>query len=83
MAAKVLRAARIVRSVGNRISVLTASMVVGTCLLAALFYIGQSSIRATLVREAGAKAFVWFQTSVENRADSLIALSRNSSSVTP
>ena len=71
------------RSVGNRIFVLTASMVVGVCLLGGLSYIGQSSIRAMLVREAGAKAVIWFQNSVENRADSLIALKRDSSPLAP
>lgn len=71
------------RSLGNRIFVLVASMAVGTCLLGGLFYIGQSSIRAMLVREAGAKALIWFQNSVENRADSLIALSRDSSPLVP
>ena len=78
-----MKAAHIVRSVGKRISVLTASMVVGVSLLGGLFYTGQSSIRAMLVREAGAKALIWFQTSVENRADSLISLSRDSSPLVP
>ena len=58
-------------------------MAVGVCLLAGLFYIGQSSIRAMLVREASAKAVIWFQNSVENSADTLIALSRDSSQLAP
>lgn len=71
------------RSVGKRIFVLIASMAVSVCLLAGLIYIGQFSIRAMLVRDASAKALVWFQYSVENRADALIALSRDSSQLAP
>ncbi len=71
------------RSVGKRIFVLTASMVVCVCLLGGLFYIGQSNIRAMLVREAGEKAVIWFQNSIENRANPLIALTRDSSPLAP
>jgi diguanylate cyclase (GGDEF)-like protein len=58
-------------------------MVVSAGLLGGLFYIGQSSIRAMLVRDAGAKALIWFQNSVDNRAETLIALSRDSSPLAP
>ncbi len=69
------------RSIANRILVLVASVAVGASLLGGLHYIGQSGIRAMLVREAGAKALIWFHNSVDNRAGSLLALSRDSSAL--
>lgn len=71
------------RSVVNRIFVLIATMAFSVCLLAGLFYIGQSSIRAMLVGDASAKAVIWFQNSIENGADALLALSRDSSLLAP
>lgn len=71
------------RSVGKRIFALVSGMVVCASLLGGLFYIGQSSIRAMLIRDASAKALAWYQYSIENRADALIALSRDSSKIAP
>ena len=71
------------RSVGKRISVLAGSVLVCICLLGFLSFIGQASIRAMLVRDASAKAHIWFENSIGNRADSLIALKRGSLPLAP
>jgi len=62
---------------------MAASLAVCACLLAGLFYIGQTSIRTMLVHEASTKALIWFQNSVENSAESLLALKRDSLPLAP